>query len=1109
MNLLLASAIGFAIWLVIAKWLIPSIQDKSFPKSKFAELTKVGWIAALGFLKRFALIASVTYFSLWALLWLVRGMATLFKGSEGVLNGLFSFVAGLNESLIGIQSGKFWFVLGTLGVVFILLMVRNARRDARKVYESLRKEYQEGEVEEWEPSPEMKKVDKQILQTEAKLQEVKAIPPSSLTNQEREQQVAVVDFLRNVKEALQEEWHELNVRRRILPTMTKTAQANQGVPSWKDRLLTFFTSKGLVQTVYKSSKTLGTVGLVCLMLSFLVAAKSNILRDTTATTRQIVALQLQNQQQKLDDQWQENLRETVVANQSTVEEEEPWTEEDEAILNDISRQYELAIARTLTYSVPPVSAAAAFRMRANSVRQSVIRTYATDASGNTRAGFEVVEEGARLESYDPNTRLAKRYHQAYADNLEVTSPRTKVGENFKTHVREKVKGNPGVWNKMKTNYQASVRSFSTAATPKEVLGMMVGESFEELVRGGIQAEGIEGKIAENTLGKTSKRTMRTYMDLKMDQFTDDLVRKPYPEAVEGIAKTRTAADKFVAFSAPETSFPNIENLNQRMANHPACLDHQPLSQNQISRSQSAIRKFSSSRGADLVEHADAIRDFKNYFPGQVGMESESAAARLLGETSPPISDFPTPDFEGGGSGGGGGGGGGGGSSNRKSSARSSGRIASSRPAGRARSFRALRGFRRIGGVLIGQTADNSGEAEADFRDVSWKPVGQQLELFLHRADGEVLSAGVFERDVIHQALAYVADGRLITVTMVTGRPLPFLKILVHPSLVDTDLGCKAIGLDRLVDKYSGPSDDPRVNKALTSFQYQDLLYKYVCLKVVANQDSRAAIQFSSYLTEFEASIRDAWSELYPAMDGGKVLSDPVQSHIAAKPQYYDASLVRKLENALQQSGGRASEFFREVDAMQAYGSVENYLKVETEQWSGVRELAYEVDADLTFLSPSPSDQAQLFPLQFMRQVVYNPMEEEEAEVVDENPWEFPNLAEEQVIEELVWRGIRSNASDRKVLERMKAFALAQRVFRTAMDGDLGLDFPVEKLGDLARETRSSVEEVPTPTWNASGLTWDLMEFQLSFELEQEEIATYKELWDAQEVEAPKNRNPCN
>ena len=124
-----------------------------------------------------------------------------------------------------------------------------------------------------------------------------------------------------------------------------------------------------------------------------------------------------------------------------------------------------------------------------------------------------------------------------------------------------------------------------------------------------------------------------------------------------------------------------------------------------------------------------------------------------------------------------------------------------RAVSRARSYQTLRGFAHVGGVLIGR--DGNPLDTLDIRGFSYAfyPADRPEELWIGvtKADDNVIVLGPYNPAIAHLALVYAADGRPVTVTMVNSAPLINLKILLHPALVDTNLGNRAIELDRFVD----------------------------------------------------------------------------------------------------------------------------------------------------------------------------------------------------------------------------------------------------------------------------------------------------------------------
>src|SRR5262249_14970111 len=80
-----------------------------------------------------------------------------------------------------------------------------------------------------------------------------------------------------------------------------------------------------------------------------------------------------------------------------------------------------------------------------------------------------------------------------------------------------------------------------------------------------------------------------------------------------------------------------------------------------------------------------------------------------------------------------------------------------------RSFKALQGFHRVGGVLIGRELGDAGPSPLDVTDVRWEADGSNLSLILVQADGREFRSRPHRKSLVRHALAYAADGRKITV----------------------------------------------------------------------------------------------------------------------------------------------------------------------------------------------------------------------------------------------------------------------------------------------------------------------------------------------------------
>lgn len=67
-------------------------------------------------------------------------------------------------------------------------------------------------------------------------------------------------------------------------------------------------------------------------------------------------------------------------------------------------------------------------------------------------------------------------------------------------------------------------------------------------------------MAEDFLNKTGEKTYKAWVEVKMSQFTDDLIHRSCGEAVENVAKASTPAEKFVAYAMQDMEFPPVEKI---------------------------------------------------------------------------------------------------------------------------------------------------------------------------------------------------------------------------------------------------------------------------------------------------------------------------------------------------------------------------------------------------------------------------------------------------------------------------------------------------------------------------------------------------------------------
>ncbi len=235
-------------------------------------------------------------------------------------------------------------------------------------------------------------------------------------------------------------------------------------------------------------------------------------------------------------------------------------------------------------------------------------------------------------------------------------------------------------------------------------------------------------------------------------------------------------------------------------------------------------------------------------------------------------------------------------------------LASSRSFKRARSFTSLRGFSRIGGVLIGR--ELKGHSEISEITWEWNANKDKVQLRLRDRDDEWHKSRWYDPLIMELALAYAADGRPVTVTMVTASPLPELQILLHPTLVDTRVGKDAIELDRFVDTYARhqafcEKAETRVRSAKVIFQLawaiRILQLKEYGFNKLEGPDDVAELLGVFHLSFASASrLLERAEDLYAAAK--KEVNSLKNTPVDERPQFFDPILVGWTEKALSFDG---------------------------------------------------------------------------------------------------------------------------------------------------------------------------------------------------------------
>lgn len=730
------------------------------------------------------------------------------------------------------------------------------------------------------------------------------------------------------------------------------------------------------------------------------------------------------------------------------------SEDDKRVLAELALAFETAVP------IPPPSSAMLedwYALQSTAVRQEILKR----AAGRSPTPLEAsifVPGLAGLDSIELSTL------SLYEDAVSSTQPSTKVGESTYRKLEDIARRAPSLMTRIR-------HEVSTLQRSREVYS----------VRRVMLAELLTGYAKDSSRENLTITTHinRSLFDLAQQdrarQFLADLIGgEDLKRTLVNVGTTDSPRYRESLFESPEygqlmqdfrEQLP-IDRINKKAKWYPPAVDAPAEGDIDLTAAVTKVEELIKSakgphRYRDQARYADPLAQYQDYFPGQLEANYQTERGKIdlrLHESLPK-----TVGMDGFG----------------PTVAGSIGSIGSFL---RARSYVEMRDFSRIGGVLIGREPSDIKTSKLDCTNLEWEAEGKSLRLVLTTADGTRFRSRAHSKTLIYQALNYAADGRPVAVTMVDAKPVPELKILLHPALIDTALGYRLIVLDRFVDRYVRKKDHPKRQQAQRRIEAQGALYEFAWAHRV-----NAALSRSEYDSEWDTYIKGIIYDerrqklVQEALSEPELLADPKYSPLTLKKEYFDSTLVDLiLKNA--KPGSSPADFGQAIqqEALSQYTRAafnesksrelsERWARPfpELTTWSGVRENGFESNpASLLILDGSETPN----PLDFVLQLSFiSPPEFVDDDNQNDSDlsqtWDYPPLRD--YIRDRVLAGVSDQRYyDREVLDDVGEFTILQRMFRMAFNGQLGMKFPVEKLVALSDAAASGV-----PTTKERTLRW--------------------------------------
>lgn len=349
-----------------------------------------------------------------------------------------------------------------------------------------------------------------------------------------------------------------------------------------------------------------------------------------------------------------------------------------------------------------------------------------------------------------------------------------------------------------------------------------------------------------------------------------------------------------------------------------------------------------------------------------------------------------------------------------------------------------RGFRfrlRRKGITLG-AQQNGDAAELPLESFEWVKSGSRIEFILTPKGQDPVRVGSYDAGLVNMALAFAADGRpdLASLPQMVfeqdDRILSYMnsitsRIVVHPAIRDTTMACDAVNVDRFVDVF--------MRADLTGSGTDDIFEAWK-----ANVDL-------SFLSDPELDQSTIKSFAKKCGIGNECF--PVDTYSAAR---------------MDLSGYRDYLMCLDEDA----GECQPYVGTDTGGFtmtSTVREQPYKLDSEFGFLT-GRSSSSPLWPFKFAMGAVPLSMTGEELALGDDfNLWDFPAM--EEPVAQMVADSMLAYTPTHNSFRRLRDFTVLQRLFKTALDGQFGGEFPFDSLVELQQATSDNITIKATGNWD--------------------------------------------
>jgi len=1001
-------------------FILPTAERRWSANRSFAKASKVGVLAALKSIRSLLQVAIVTYVVLVGLvLWItyVRGTSVTSDTLLAAIQRTSDWKKSIGKWTDGIGGLLFWLTI-------VGLTYQSYRANRQCLVERLHNA-EEKRVPMSDATESSRPKDPQVTALECELAAERkrlsylvgshAASADDLAEASRIEKA--IRYCNREVERLEASLRRLEKLGRLDASMPP--EVNRGFAALWPPIMIFVTSKGAVKDLGLLKKLLSR-GSTALLFVGLIGASAPI-----------VKMDFDSRSVSLTDLLVKANHDDAVASWKAVGKEQPKVtlriSADDPEIRQLARVFSSAYIASLQPRADGTDRQAAYSERSSEVREHILR------HGAEAVGAQLVRPGGGDQESDNDA--ADEILKARARTIDEPDAPTTLERTVARRMVEMLATKPGwVWEKLKAKGREHARLYGQPMASSDLRDTAVGEitgHFFDAAAPDFHDEAL--RQAESALQRGVEEAIQDSQVTLLDRFFTSLAGgQSVSDALQPVASQRDDYQVFTPAKQEAISATLASALDSRKSviHGPIGIANRRPSNDSIGEAARIVQQLGINAAAKSVARLPymALSSYEDWYVVSADDGLQGPAALVANRVQ---------DKEG-------------------SRYSESGRDFLAR---RSHDFDMLLASPQTGGVVIGRKADAS--VLASITTLRWEPAEGGTILFTAVSDtGRSRTFGPYDHATIAQALLYAADGRLLAVTVVNTELNGVQRVILHPALQDTALGCDVIDIDRFIFDFIDPKVRQAINDRIGDDRIMDDLYldTYDFLDGILRRDDVLTVSATASLRRL-ALRKNSNGKAFFSKQDAKI---GLRRFYTSRQRVYDSTIA---DAVVECSAASDAEGY--LGCIRKIADVDSFVsrllfklpKHPMEGSSAVSESRPAGNGWNSFMQTGTPPE----PLTFSVHEPYWMGIDEEPVAIELNQFLSPIKVE--VARLIAGDGHASEQPEaRRIYKHVRDFTELQRFFRLALGGQLGNDFPVEQLARLESEVGASIPYVSTPRW---------------------------------------------